>query len=129
MADGQVTALYRRIYRVIRRIPRGKVATYGQVAELAGIPGGARVAAAALRVSTPAMGLPWQRVVGKRSPRSARISILDPVGAAIQRGLLEQEGVRLSEAGAISLADFGWLPTQRSGKKRAARPKARRSRH
>lgn len=114
-----VAELYARIYAVVRRVPRGRVATYGQVAELAGIPGGARVAGAAMRVSTPDMGLPWQRIVGKRSPTTARISIHDPVGAAVQRALLEEEGVEVSDAGGISLARFGWLPLQR---RRASRP-------
>lgn len=102
--------LYGRIYAVVRRIPRGRVATYGQVAELAGIPGGARVAGAAMKVSKPELGLPWQRVVGKRGRRTAGISIHDPVGAAIQRHLLEDEGVELTAAGAIRLDRYGWLP-------------------
>ena len=45
MASSELVAMYTRIHKVIRKIPRGAVATYGQVAELAGIPGGARVAA------------------------------------------------------------------------------------
>jgi methylated-DNA-protein-cysteine methyltransferase-like protein len=80
------------------------------VAELAGIPGGARVVGTAMRVSTPEMGLPWHRVVGKRSATMAHVSIRDPVGGAVQRGLLESEGVELSRAGSIALAGFGWLP-------------------
>ena len=66
----------RAIYAVVRAIPRGKVATYGQVAELAGIPSGHRVAARALRSCPEA--LPWQRVVGKKDARRAQISIEDP---------------------------------------------------
>ena len=58
---------YRVIYDVIRQVPRGTVATYGQIAELAGFPGGARVAAAALKVSRGAL-VPWQRIVGKHGP-------------------------------------------------------------
>ena len=83
-------ALYRRIYQVVRKIPRGAVATYGQVAELAGIPGGARVAGAAMKTSSPADQLPWQRVICKAGKLRGRIAIHDPVGAAIQRNLLEQ---------------------------------------
>ena len=95
--DSNVLALYRRIYAVIRKIPRGRVATYGQVAELAGIPGGARVAAAALKTSKPADRLPWQRVIGKAGKLRGRIAIHDPVGAAIQRQLLEHEGVAIGD--------------------------------
>ena len=102
------------IHAVVRRIPRGKVATYAQVAELAGYPGGARVAGAAMKTSTPADRLPWQRVVGKRGALGV-IAIHDPVGAAIQRGLLTDEGVTISDRGTIALARFGWLPS-------AARP-------
>jgi methylated-DNA-protein-cysteine methyltransferase-like protein len=122
-AGEHVGRLYGHIYAVVRRIPRGLVATYGQVAELAGIPRGARVAGTALRVSTPEMGLPWHRVVGKRSRATASVSIHDPVGAAVQRGLLEDEGVEFTPAGGIALARFGWLPRER------ARPRpARKSR-
>jgi methylated-DNA-protein-cysteine methyltransferase-like protein len=105
-----IDGLYRSIYRVIRRIPRGTVATYGQVAELAGIPRGGRVVGYALRVSGAGRGLPWHRVVGKKSRNTARIAILDPVGGAMQRRLLVREGVDVTETGGISLNHFGWLP-------------------
>lgn len=104
-----IARLYADIYAVVRRIPRGCVATYGQVAELAGRPGAARAVGAAMRLST-GQGVPWQRVVGKHARRRARISILDPVGAASQRALLEAEGVELTDRGLIRLEDFGWLP-------------------
>src|SRR5512139_542906 len=98
MASSAMTAhvaeLYRSIYAVVRRIPAGRVATYGQVAELAGIPGGARVAGAAMKTSRPSDRLPWQRVIGKAGKLRGRIAIHDPVGAAIQRKLLDDEGVR-----------------------------------
>ena len=96
-------ALYSRIYKVVRKIPKGAVATYGQVAELAGIPGGARVAGAAMKTSSPADQLPWQRVIGKASKLRGRIAIHDPVGAAIQRNLLEQEGVLVGDTGLVAL--------------------------
>ncbi len=114
-----MNALYAAIYRVVRRIPRGRVATYGQVAELAGIPGGARVAGAAMRGS--GKQVPWQRVIGKRGKATGRIAILDPIGGAVQRELLEREGVEVTDAGSISLAKFGWLPTEKPG--RAAPPR------
>ena len=110
MATEHLEALYKRIHAVIRKIPRGRVATYGQVAELAGIPGGARISAAALKTSTKADRLPWQRVIGKASKLRGRIAIHDPVGAAIQRQLLEDEGVPVSETGLIALDVYGWLP-------------------
>ena len=105
-----VERLYRAIYAVVRRIPRGRVATYGQVAELAGIPGGARVAGAALKVSKPSHQLPWQRVIGKAGRTRGRIAIHDPVGAAVQRKLLAREGVEIGESGLVALDRYGWLP-------------------
>jgi methylated-DNA-protein-cysteine methyltransferase-like protein len=99
---------YRELYAVVRAIPRGTVATYGQVAELAGIPRGHRVAARAMQVC-PA-GLPWHRVVGKKDARRARISIQDPEHARLQRARLEAERVVIDADGCIELRAFGWLP-------------------
>ncbi len=115
--------LYRRIYKVVRKIPKGSVATYGQVAELAGIPGGARVAGAALKTSSPADQLPWQRVIGKASKLRGRIAIHDPVGAAIQRNLLEQEGVTVGDTGLVALDEYGWL----TGEPRKRKPTPKRA--
>jgi methylated-DNA-protein-cysteine methyltransferase-like protein len=120
--------LYTRIYKVVRKIPRGAVATYGQVAELAGIPGGARVAGAAMKTSTPRDQLPWQRVIGKAGKLRGRIAIHDPVGAAVQRQLLEDEGIRVGETGLVALDEYGWLtsaPRRRAtaGSGRGASPR------
>src|SRR3954469_23319939 len=119
-SDGEhLRQLFVAIKKVIRKIPRGSVATYGQVAELAGIPGGARIAAAALKTSQPSDQLPWQRVIGKASKLRGRIAIHDPVGAAVQRNLLEEEGVTIGETGLVALDVFGWLT---GGSGRAASP-------
>ncbi len=99
-----------KIYAVVRSIPRGTVATYGQVAELAGIPSGHRIAARALR-SCPDR-LPWQRVVGKKDARRAQVNINDPDHAALQRALIESEGVVFDVNGFISLREFGWQPAR-----------------
>lgn len=132
-----VRRLYGAIYRVVRRIPAGHVATYGQVAELAGIPGGARVAGAAMKTSKPSDGIPWQRVLGKAGKTRARIAIHDPVGAAVQRQLLEEEGVDVGDSGLVALDRFGWLPGEagrrqgrggqgaRAGSARGASPRRR----
>lgn len=96
------------IHAVVRAIPRGKVATYGEVAELAGIPSGHRVAARVMR-SCPER-LPWQRVLGKKDARRGQISIEDPEHAALQRALLESEGVVFDANGFISLGQSGWRP-------------------
>jgi methylated-DNA-protein-cysteine methyltransferase-like protein len=117
-----VEQLYRAIYDVVRRIPRGQVATYGQVAELAGIPGGARVAGAAMKVSKRADRLPWQRVIGKAGRNRGRIAIHDPVGAAVQRQLLDREGVEIGETGLVALDRYGWLPVGAGSQARGRRP-------
>jgi methylated-DNA-protein-cysteine methyltransferase-like protein len=67
--------------------------------------------------------LPWQRVIGKTSGTNGRIKILDPVGAAIQRQLLEDEGVIVGDRGLVRLAVFGWLP--KTPKIRKTRPSKR----
>jgi methylated-DNA-protein-cysteine methyltransferase-like protein len=115
-----VRALYRQIYAVVRAIPKGRVATYGQVAELAGIPGGARVAGAAMKTSAPAQRVPWQRVIGKAGPRRGRIAIHDPVGAALQRALLERERDAVGETGLVALDRYGWIT---GGSGRGASPR------
>jgi len=117
--------LRRAIFAVVRRIPRGRVATYGQIAELAGMPGGARVVGATMRGSGEERGLPWQRVIGKRGPRTGRIAILDPIGGAVQRGLLEREGVEVGDAGAVSLDRYGWLPGATGSRGRGGPPRRR----
>ncbi|MEO8704989.1 MAG: MGMT family protein [Kofleriaceae bacterium] len=117
----RVRTLYRSIHAVIRKIPKGHVATYGQVAELAGLPGGARIAAAALKTSKPGDALPWQRVIGKRGKTTGRIAIHDPVGAAVQRELLEAEGVSVGDTGAIKLDRYGWLPGASAPRRRKRR--------
>lgn len=96
------------IHAVVRAIPRGKVATYGEVAELAGIPSGHRVAARVMR--TCPERLPWQRVIGKKDARRGQINIEDPEHGALQRALLESEGVVFDGNGFISLGQSGWQP-------------------
>ncbi len=102
------------IYAVVRRIPRGRVTTYGAVAALLGRPRGARqvgYALAALRGTRH--DVPWQRVLGARPRGRAAISILDPMGAAVQEAKLRREGVRLDQRGMVDLATYGWRPRRR----------------
>ncbi len=115
-------------YRIIRRIPRGRVATYGGIALLAGKPRAARhvgFALAALRGTRDARGVPWQRVLGMRPRGMAGISILDPMGAAVQRALLEEEGVVLDERGRVDLSRFGWRRATRRASGRSSRSRSR----
>jgi methylated-DNA-protein-cysteine methyltransferase-like protein len=119
-----IERLYREFYAVVRRIPRGRVVTYGQVAELAGHPGAARAVGAAMRASS-GRGLPWQRVVGKHAKNLARVAILDPIGGSVQRQLLEREGVAFTPSGYIPLDRFAWL-AHPGARRRASRGAPRR---
>jgi methylated-DNA-protein-cysteine methyltransferase related protein len=99
------TPLYQRIYAVVRQIPPGKVATYGQIAEIIGC--SARMvgyAMAALK-HIDAPNVPWQRVVN----RMGKISILDPFGKSIQRQILEEEGIIFSKNDQIDFHEYGWI--------------------
>jgi methylated-DNA-protein-cysteine methyltransferase-like protein len=100
-----ISRVFQRIHDVVRRIPRGRVMTYGQVAAAAGIPRGARVVGYAMRAAKGA--IPWQRVVGLRRKGIAHITIKDPIGAARQRQLLQKEGVKLRKDGGIELERYG----------------------
>lgn len=99
---------YQRIYAVVRRIPRGRVATYGQVATLAGLPRQPRLVGYAMHALPNGTVLPWHRVInaqGRVSPRSG-----DGGGSLTQRVLLEREGVRFDVSGRVSLARQAWKP-------------------
>lgn len=98
---------YLRIYGVVRQIPRGRVATYGQVAELAGLEGQARQVGYALHALPSGLRIPWHRVINARgevSPRSTGDS------HELQRALLESEGVEFDAKGRIDLERFGFRP-------------------
>jgi methylated-DNA-protein-cysteine methyltransferase related protein len=95
------------IYDVIRQIPRGRVATYGQIAELAGIPRQPRRVGYALSALPKNGGVPWHRVINSKGEISLRSNgAPDPT----QRRLLKQEGVVFDRAGRISLDRFRWQP-------------------
>jgi len=101
---------YSRIYAVTRRIPPGRVATYGQVAELAGLPGHARQVGYALHAMATEEAIPWHRVINARGEVSTR---RDPGSDHAQRAFLEQEGVVFSAAGRVDLERFQWRPRRR----------------
>jgi methylated-DNA-protein-cysteine methyltransferase-like protein len=98
---------WEKIYDVVRRIPRGRVATYGQVASLAGLPGHARQVGYALHGAGDERGLPWQRVINAKGEVSSRSEVgFDQ----IQRQLLEREGVCFDDRGRVSLERYQWMP-------------------
>lgn len=104
------SSTYEKIYAVVRRIPRGLVASYGQVAKLAGLPGRARQVGYAMYALQAGTTVPWQRVINA----AGRVSRRRVPGAELtQRMLLEREGVRFGPGGRISIAAFGWTPGKR----------------
>ncbi len=101
---------FEEIYAVVRRIPQGTVATYGQIAGLAGIPRQARRIGYALSAleGQAELTVPWHRVINAKGTISRRST---PGFEALQRLLLENEGVSFDAAGRIDLARFLWRPS------------------
>ena len=100
-------ARYCAIYAVVRRVPRGSVATYGQVAGLAGLDGHARLVGYALHALPAGSRVPWHRVVnahGRVSRRSEAHADLD------QRMRLEAEGISFDVSGRLDLKERRWHP-------------------
>jgi methylated-DNA-protein-cysteine methyltransferase-like protein len=99
-----------RVLWLVRQIPAGSVATYGQIAHLAGATGAARAVGNTLKTHVgPASSVPWQRVINA----SGGVSFKGDVGrATLQRALLEQEGVVFSRAGVCKLSQVRWEPSR-----------------
>jgi methylated-DNA-protein-cysteine methyltransferase-like protein len=108
----EVAGSYARIYSVVSRIPRGRVATYGQVARLAGLPGQARLVGYALSALDDRSRIPWHRVVNAQGEISARRDRSPMSG--LQRRLLERERVRFDTRRRIRLDIFRWRPRPRN---------------
>jgi methylated-DNA-protein-cysteine methyltransferase-like protein len=94
------------VYQLVRRIPPGRVTTYGAVARMLGHPRGARAVGYALRALPEDSDVPWQRVINAEG----RISLKSrhPGETSLQRQLLEQEGVRFDADDRVDFACFGW---------------------
>ncbi|MBS0560628.1 MAG: MGMT family protein [Proteobacteria bacterium] len=95
------------ICAVIRRIPKGWVATYGQVAAMAGMPRRARLVGYVLQNLDPAVRIPWHRVINAKGEVSCSLSRNG--GDGLQRTRLEKEGVEFDERNRVDLARFRWL--------------------
>ena len=96
------------IYTLVRRIPRGRVATYGQLAKLAGW--GRRARHVGYAMHSAPDGVPWHRVInakGEVSPRSSSDH------HELQRFLLEDEGIEFNLAGRVDLKKYSWKPSPR----------------
>ncbi len=112
------TPFTREVKKAIRAIPRGRVATYGQIAALAGRERAARGVAWILHSSSEAAGLPWHRVINGRGA----ISLRRGRGFEEQKRRLAAEGVVVGPGGAVDLKRFQWEPLSgAAGRSRAAR--------
>lgn len=108
LAPGPKTPPFHRlVYQLVRRVPRGKVVTYGQVAAILGQPRAARAVGQALRMLPRPLAdvVPWQRVVNSAGRISFRGDIMRP---ELQRDRLEREGIEFSRGGTIDLRRFLW---------------------
>jgi methylated-DNA-protein-cysteine methyltransferase-like protein len=112
------TPFTREVKKSVRSVPRGRVATYGQIAALAGRERGARGVAWILHSSAEKAGLPWHRIIGA----AGRISLPRGRGFAEQKRRLVAEGIVVSPGGRIDLKRFRWEPSRgAAGRSPAAR--------
>ena len=97
---------FEKIYEVVKTIPEGKVATYGQVAVLAGDPRWARVVGYAMHVNPEPGIIPCHRVVTRNGEVAKSFAF---GGENVQRELLENEGIVFKSDGTIDLKKYGWF--------------------
>jgi methylated-DNA-protein-cysteine methyltransferase related protein len=98
-----MATLWERIYEAARRVPRGRVATYGDIARLAGAPRAAREVGWALHALAEDSEVPWWRIVNRSGSVSCR-----PHGMELQCELLREEGVEVSLEGSLDLERYRW---------------------
>src|SRR5579864_3968247 len=109
------------VYRLVKQIPRGRVLTYGALARILRLRGGARTAGRAMAATPSGKGIPWHRVVGDHG----KILIREPY-ASLQKKLLSSEGIEIVES-RLNLKRHLWSPPSRSKRKGTpARPPAKR---
>jgi methylated-DNA-protein-cysteine methyltransferase-like protein len=106
---------FARVYALVARIPRGRVATYGQIARILGAPRSARIVGWAMHDSPEGAGIPCHRVIQQGGTCSPNFRLGDP-GA--QRRLLEKEGVRFRLDGRVDLEAHLWNPWEAARRRR-----------
>jgi methylated-DNA-protein-cysteine methyltransferase-like protein len=109
--NSRKSSFFKQVYRLVRKIPRGKVLTYGQIATLVGAPYMARQVGWAMHGCPP--GLPWHRVIGARGKILIN-SLSAGQGPLLQRKLLELEGVRFIGKH-VDLVKHQWVPRKKVG--------------
>jgi methylated-DNA-protein-cysteine methyltransferase related protein len=107
------------VYSLVKRIPRGRVTTYGELARALRLPGGARAVGYAMAACPNGRGIPWHRVIGA----GGKVRMPEPY-ASLQRRLLDSEHVAF-DGSRIDLKRFGWSPAK-SRRRETKAPKAKR---
>ena len=105
MVQGMNGMNWKPVYALVKKIPRGRAITYGQLARALKLPGGARTAGRAMAACPNGQGVPWHRVVGA----GGKLLIREPY-ASLQRKLLESEGVALAEKRILNFSTHEWRP-------------------
>ncbi len=103
---GESPNFYEAAYRLVRKIPKGRVMTYGQIATILGAPRAARAVGYAMRASGN-RDVPWQRVINAQGRISGRSDVDRPL---IQLMMLKAEGIKFDNTGACDLARYRWEP-------------------
>src|ERR1700681_2217406 len=93
------------VYKLVKKIPRGRVTTYGAIARALKLRGGARAAGHAMAACPNGRGIPWHRVAGA----GGRLLLREP-NVSLQRKLLESEGLQVTEKRIENFAVRNWLP-------------------
>jgi methylated-DNA-protein-cysteine methyltransferase related protein len=104
------------IAAALRRIPRGRVSTYGTIGSLAGLTNGARQVVRVLHSMAKKDGLPWHRVIRK----DGSIALPEGGGRELQAALLSSEGVEVGAGGRVDLDRYGWSGGESGPRRRAA---------
>ncbi len=100
-----MATIFQSIWELVAKIPPGRVATYGQIAAMLGVPGGARTVGWAMHDLPEGSQVPWHRVIGA----GGLVRLPEFEGKAVQVMLLRQEGVEVDERGRIDLEKFQWV--------------------
>ena len=106
MSTLERNAVFQRFYALVDSIPRGRVATYGQIAREAGLPRHARHVGHALRALPKNTELPWHRVLNARG----EIAVRPTTGYRLQRSRLKKDGVAVNDKGRVDLREYQWDP-------------------
>lgn len=100
-----MASIFQSIHELVAKIPPGRVATYGQIAAMLGVPGGARTVGWAMHGLPEGSEVPWHRVIGA----GGCVRLPEYTGRAVQVMLLRQEGVEVDGRGRIDLEKYQWV--------------------